>query len=167
MYFISFSLQKVFKILQRGNKCNGMEKCNVNCRIYPAKTACCLQICGPSTGESSYNSIDIKRLQYHFSNSSTQGAHFHMAITMIPRHCSAKYALFLQVNPTAFFPRHNSGHRCYVIRILIYRMRRRLVPRSKSHHITTHQVWQPTISGKFICKNFTFCFQVTAKNTEH
>lgn len=102
--------------------------------------------------------IFIKRLQYLFGNSGPQEAHFHVAITVIPSCCSAKYTLFLPVNPTAFLPSCSSTDRC------CYRHTAPLNPQraytaehvTKYHYVTIHQAWQPATSGNSSSKNFTF-----------
>lgn len=122
------------------------------------KSQCCLTFCSPSIDESSWNSSDIKRLQYPFGNRGPRGAHFHVAITAIPSRCSAKYTLFLPVNPTAFFPSCSSTDRCCYRHTAPLNPQRAYIAEhaTKYHYITIHQVWQPTASGNSISKNFTF-----------
>lgn len=129
----------------------------MNCRIY-LENHCAVTFCSPSVGESSWNSSGIKRLQYPFGNSGPRGAHFHVAITVIPSRCCAKYTLFLPVNPRAFFPSCDSTDRCCYRHAAPLNPRRAYIAEhaTKYHYITTHQVWQPTTSGNSISKNFTF-----------
>lgn len=139
----------------------------MNCRIH-LENQCCLTFCSPSIGQSSWNCSDTKRLQYPFGNCGLRRAHFHVAIMVILSCCSAKYTLFLPVNPTAFFLSCNSTDRC------CYRHTAPLNPWcayiaervTKYHYVTIHQVWQPTASGNHQQKFHVFS-QVTAKNIKH
>lgn len=157
MNLICFPLKKCSKSNKEwrgGNKYDGIEKLDVNCRTDLGKQRVATRSAAPQLVKAPLTPVTLKDCNMH----PVTAAHGEPALTWPPL-WFPDIVVPRSVNPTACFPRlavqtdavlqaHCSPKSTACLH--------RWAHGTKHHYTAIHQVWQPTTSGNCISKKFMF-----------